>query len=283
MGFRGYPDTISSRWSKMDRILAACGNDCSACPRYTAHPYEKSEEKLRRTAELWLKIGYRDHVVSNEEISCTGCKPENWCRYRVVSCCEEKGIKACSSCPEYPCKTIRECFEVTGSFEPKCRQVCSDSEFAALKKAFFEKEINLLTEQAVTWITDLFRDNAGSHDADHTLRVYRNAMLIAESEPECNRLTVSLAALLHDADDHKLFHTENNENARRFLSGRISAEQTENICACINSVSFSRNRGRVPDTLEGKIVQDADRLDACSVCAQKAPARPGLPWSCPPA
>ena len=87
-------------------------------------------------------------------------------------------------------------------------------------------------------------------------------MLIAESEPECNRLIVSLAALLHDADDHKLFHTENNENARRFLSNRISAEQTEKICACINSVSFSRNRGRVPDTLEGKIVQDADRLDA---------------------
>ena len=247
---------------KMDRILAACGNDCSACPRYTAHPYEKSEEELRRTAELWLKIGYRDHVVSNEEISCTGCKLENWCRYRVAGCCEEKGIKACSSCPEYPCKTIRKCFEVTGSFEPKCRQVCSDSEFAALKKAFFEKEINLLTEQAVTWITDLFRDNAGGHDADHTLRVYRDAMLIAESEPECNRLIVSLAALLHDADDHKLFHTENNENARRFLSNRISAEQTEKICACINSVSFSRNRGRVPDTLEGKIVQDADRLDA---------------------
>ena len=247
---------------KMDRILAACGNDCSACPRYTAHPYEKSEEELRRTAELWLKIGYRDHIVSNEEISCTGCKLENWCRYRVAGCCEEKGIKACSSCPEYPCKTIRKCFEVTGSFEPKCRQICSDSEFAALKKAFFEKEINLLTEQAVTWITDLFRDNAGGHDADHTLRVYQNAMLIAESEPECNRLIVSLAALLHDADDHKLFHTENNENARRFLSNRISAEQTEKICACINSVSFSRNRGRVPDTLEGKIVQDADRLDA---------------------
>ena len=111
---------------KMDRILAACGNDCSACPRYTAHPYEKSEEELRRTAELWLKIGYRDHIVSNEEISCTGCKLENWCRYRVAGCCEEKGIKACSSCPEYPCKTIRKCFEVTGSFEPKCRQICSD-------------------------------------------------------------------------------------------------------------------------------------------------------------
>ena len=153
----------------MGIILAACGNDCSACSRYTVHPYEKPE---------------------------------------------------------------------------------------------FEKEMNLLTEQAITWITGLFRDNAGGHDVDHTLRVYRNAMLIAESEPGCDRLIVSLAALLHDADDHKLFHTENNENARRFLEGRLSALQIERICACINTVSFSRNRGKVPDTLEGKIVQDADRLDA---------------------
>ena len=246
----------------MDRILAACGNDCSACPRYTAHPYEKSEEELHRTAELWMKIGYRDHVVSNEEIACTGCKPENWCRYRVVKCCEGKGIKICSSCPEYPCDSIRDCFEGTSSFEPKCRQVCSDAEYAALEKAFFEKEVNLLTEQAITYITGLFRDNAGGHDAEHTLRVYRNAMRIAESEPACDRLIVSLAALLHDADDHKLFHTDNNENARRFLEGRVSADQTKRICACINTVSFSRNRENIPDTLEGKIVQDADRLDA---------------------
>ena len=132
----------------------------------------------------------------------------------------------------------------------------------ALKQTSCEKEENLLTEQAITYITDLFRDNAGGHDAAHTLRVYRNALMISESSPECDRLIVSLAALLHDADDHKLFSTENNENARRFLEGRVSEEQTERICACINSVSFSQNRGKIPDTLEGKIVQDADRLDA---------------------
>ncbi len=125
-----------------------------------------------------------------------------------------------------------------------------------------KRESNLLAEQALRYITDLFRNDAGGHDAEHTLRVYRSAMQIAETEPECDRLIVSLAALLHDADDHKLFHTENNENARRFLKDRVTPEQTEKICSCINAVSFSRNRGKVPDTLEGKIVQDADRLDA---------------------
>ena len=74
---------------------------------------------------------------------------------------------------------------------------------------------------------------------------------------------VSLAALLHDVDDHKLFDHENNENAREFLSNSgVPNEKIEEICSVINSVSFSKNRGKKPETLEGKIVQDADRLDA---------------------
>ena len=47
----------------MQKIIAACGNDCSACPRYVAPPYEKSDEELKYTAELWLEIGYRDRLV----------------------------------------------------------------------------------------------------------------------------------------------------------------------------------------------------------------------------
>jgi predicted acetyltransferase len=46
------------------KIIAACGNDCAACPRYTAYPYEKTEEELHHTAELWMKIGYRDYVAA---------------------------------------------------------------------------------------------------------------------------------------------------------------------------------------------------------------------------
>ena len=43
----------------MNRIIAACGNDCAACPRYTAHPCEKTDEELRDTAILVPSmIGY---------------------------------------------------------------------------------------------------------------------------------------------------------------------------------------------------------------------------------
>lgn len=113
------------------------------CPRYVLHPYEKQEEELHHTAELWAKIGYRDHVVTNEEIACSGCKPENWCRYHVVKCCEDKGIRTCAECDAYPCENMKECFQVTRSFEPACRRVCTDDEFGRLKRAFFEKEENL--------------------------------------------------------------------------------------------------------------------------------------------
>ena len=120
-----------------------------------------------------------------------------------------------------------------------------------------------IVEAAREYIAGLFRGNAGGHDAAHTLRVYRSAILIAEKEKSGDPETVALAALLHDADDHKLFHTENNRNARSFLASHgVDAEKTERIIAAVNSVSFSRNRGKRPDTIEGKIVQDADRLDA---------------------
>ena len=115
---------------------------------------------------------------------------------------------------------------------------------------------------AKDYIETLFAGNSGGHGADHTLRVYRNSMAIAEGEI-CDPSIVALAALLHDADDHKLFQTENNANARAFLKAQGVPEETaERICEAVNSVSFSRNRGRRPEMIEGKIVQDADRLDA---------------------
>ena len=120
-----------------------------------------------------------------------------------------------------------------------------------------------LISEAKRYIEGLFAGHSDGHDAAHSLRVFSNAMKIAENEAECDIEAVALAALLHDADDHKLFDTKDNENARAFLNGHgITGSKADFICQIINSVSFSRNRGRKPETIEGKIVQDADRLDA---------------------
>ena len=118
-------------------------------------------------------------------------------------------------------------------------------------------------DAAKEYIERLFAGNADGHGLDHSMRVYKNAMLLAETEPTADRFIVALSALLHDADDYKLFQTENNANARNFLkSANVDPETTDRICEVINSVSFSKNRGKKPETIEGQIVQDADRLDA---------------------
>ena len=120
-----------------------------------------------------------------------------------------------------------------------------------------------LIQNAKDYIKDLFSDNSDGHDLNHSLRVYSNAMTIAETEPSCDIEVVALAALLHDTDDHKLFDTEGNSNAVSFLKSHgVDDAKTDFIVSIINSVSFSKNRGKTPDSIEAKIVQDADRLDA---------------------
>ena len=116
---------------------------------------------------------------------------------------------------------------------------------------------------AKEYIERLFAGNVDGHGLDHSMRVYRNAMLLADAYPVADRFIVALSALLHDADDYKLFQTENNANARSFLESRnVDRETADRICEVINSVSFSKNREKKPKTIEGQIVQDADRLDA---------------------
>ncbi|MBQ1835215.1 MAG: HD domain-containing protein [Oscillospiraceae bacterium] len=120
-----------------------------------------------------------------------------------------------------------------------------------------------IIERAKEYIREIFKNNADGHDFNHSIRVYENARNIAAGYPACDRLVVSLAALLHDVDDHKLFSTENNQNARAFLQSQsVRQDEIERICTVINAVSFSKNRGKRPESLEGQIVQDADRLDA---------------------
>ena len=148
--------------------------------------------------------------------------------------------------------------------EDLLKHIIPEAEYQVKWNAWCDNmQADIWYERAVPFLKELFKDDHGGHNADHTFRVYRNAMEIASGEPGCDKVTVALIALLHDADDHKLFRTADNFNARTFLSSHnIGKDEADSICAAVNQISFSQNEGKAPNTLEAQIVQDADRLDA---------------------
>lgn len=96
-----------------------------------------------------------------------------------------------------------------------------------------------------------------------SMRVYRLAIEIAEQE-NADMLIVQLAALLHDVDDVKLSPEthDTKKNAVRFMKNSgVDDKVIASVCKIIDEVSFVGTDSVVPSTLEGKCVQDADRLD----------------------
>ncbi len=107
---------------------------------------------------------------------------------------------------------------------------------------------------------------ASGHDWWHTYRVWRMAKRIGQAE-EADLLVVELAALLHDIADWKSHggdSTVGSEMAREWL-GSLGVDQgvIEHICRIVADISFKGAGVEQPVlSLEGKVVQDADRLDA---------------------
>ena len=107
----------------------------------------------------------------------------------------------------------------------------------------------------------MVHENGGQNES---MRVYRLAIQIAEQE-NADMLIVQLAALLHDVDDVKLSPEthETKKNAVRFMKNSgVDDKVIASVCKIIDEVSFAGIDSVVPSTIEGKCVQDADRLDA---------------------
>lgn len=115
-------------------------------------------------------------------------------------------------------------------------------------------------------IKNQFFGEATGHDWYHIERVYKLATKIHKKEGG-DLLTIKVAALLHDLSDHKFNDGdfEKGGNDSRILLNHFNFEASfiDSVVAIVNTVSFKGNG--VADemkTIEGKIVQDADRLDA---------------------
>jgi len=122
--------------------------------------------------------------------------------------------------------------------------------------------LDLLKEEVKTRIS-----NDPAHDFDHIMRVYKNAKKICHKEKVNPKLVLS-SALLHDIVSYpksdkrsKLSSIRSAELSKKILKNyEFSYEEIQIISDAIRDHSFSQNK--IPTTIEGKILQDADRLDA---------------------
>jgi uncharacterized protein len=132
----------------------------------------------------------------------------------------------------------------------------------AISHAFAPHEA--LAAQLLPHATD---GDDGSHDVGHILRVFKNAMRIQAAEGGDPRV-LAAAVLLHDCVSvekdaplrsmaSRLAAAKASEvlNDREWLASDVAA-----VAHAVTAHSFSANIP--PETLEARILQDADRLDA---------------------
>ena len=111
------------------------------------------------------------------------------------------------------------------------------------------------------------RKNDPAHDFEHVLRVYETAKMICTKE-KANKKLVLYSVLLHDITSFpkndkrsKISSTKSSKEAKKILKKfSFPDEEIKIISNAIEDHSFSKNKK--PTSLEGKILQDADRLDA---------------------
>ncbi len=123
-----------------------------------------------------------------------------------------------------------------------------------------ETEAIRLTEN---YVRNLFENDFSGHDWWHINRVRNLALKIAGKEGG-DRFVIEMSALLHDVDDWKINNEENSSKALEWLKIiKIPDFISKRILDVIGQVSF-KGAGVKNEavSIEAKIVQDADRLDA---------------------
>ena len=123
----------------------------------------------------------------------------------------------------------------------------------------------IMIDNTKTFVKDKLFGEGSGHDWFHIERVYNMAKYIGEMEC-ADSFVVEMTALLHDIDDWKFSdgnETETTVTEEFLRSIDVSSEDMDKIISIIKTMSY---KGGVVDssqgTIEGMVVQDADRLDA---------------------
>jgi len=122
-------------------------------------------------------------------------------------------------------------------------------------------------EYLKTYVKKLYAKNDPSHDFAHVMRVYKNAEKICNVE-KVNKKLVLVSVLLHDIvkkpknDLRTKPSSELSAEKSSLILKKLkfSEEEISTVSEAISNHSFSKNK--ISTSLEGRILQDADRLDA---------------------
>ncbi|MFA6588341.1 MAG: HD domain-containing protein [Patescibacteria group bacterium] len=131
-----------------------------------------------------------------------------------------------------------------------------------------------IVNKVAKYIKDRFSKDKSGHDWYHMLRVWQTAKFIGKQE-KANMFIVELGALLHDIADAKFHHGDHSVGPKRAraLLKKIGLDESaiEKVVYIVGNVSFSKTgRKQNMQTLEGQVVQDADRLDAVgAICVAR--------------
>jgi len=121
-------------------------------------------------------------------------------------------------------------------------------------------------EKTIAFVKKELKNAEAGHDWFHVERVYKNTLLLLQTE-KADKPTALLGALLHDIADSK-FHngdeTIGPKKARTFLNSiGIEPKTIDEVVLIIENISFKGgNFEKKFHSKELEVVQDADRLDA---------------------
>lgn len=121
-------------------------------------------------------------------------------------------------------------------------------------------------EKTIEFVKQKLKNAEGGHDWWHVYRVWKTAQKIGKEE-NADMLVVNYASLLHDIADSK-FHGGDESLGpklaeRHMVELNLDREVIDHVVRIIQNMSFKNSLGQVQfDSLELRVVQDADRLDA---------------------
>lgn len=122
-----------------------------------------------------------------------------------------------------------------------------------------------VVSKVLAYLEKNFKNESTGHDYWHFIRVWQMAKKIAQKEGG-ELFVIELGALLHDIADWK-FHGGTNEAGIKKVqelleSFNVDKKIIDQVCYIIDNISFKGAKVKNSmQTLEGKVVQDADKLD----------------------